>query len=35
MDGTEAIHNLELILKCHESAKAGGKIVTVNRGSTN
>jgi len=27
MDASEAIHNLRLILACHESAKAGGKTI--------
>jgi 1,5-anhydro-D-fructose reductase (1,5-anhydro-D-mannitol-forming) len=29
MDGTEAIHNLALILACHESARSSGRAVTL------
>ena len=37
MDGEEGVHNLELVLKCHESARARGKRVTLKgaeRGTT-
>ena len=29
MDGGEGLHNLELVLKCHESARGRGKRVTL------
>lgn len=29
MDGGEGLHNLELVLKCHESARGRGKSVTL------
>jgi predicted dehydrogenase len=29
MDGSEGLHNLELVLKCHESARGRGKRVTL------
>jgi predicted dehydrogenase len=29
MDGEEGLHNLELLLKCHESARGRGKLVTL------
>ena len=30
MDGGEGLHNLELVLKCHESARGRGQRVTLN-----
>jgi 1,5-anhydro-D-fructose reductase (1,5-anhydro-D-mannitol-forming) len=30
LDGEEGLHNLELILKCHQSARSRGKRVTLN-----
>ena len=29
MDGSDGLHNLELVLKCHESARGRGKRVTL------